>query len=75
MHTNTRILAHNFVYHEPKTLDEALTLLDKHKPGIKILAGGTDVLPKMKRNHFECERLMYIKNIKELSFIDNSNGL
>lgn len=75
MHTNTRILAHDFVYHEPKTLDEALALLDKHKPGIKILAGGTDVFPKMKRNHFDCERLIYIKNIKELRFIDTGNGL
>lgn len=75
MHTNTRILAQNFIYHEPKTLDEALALLEQHQPGIKVLAGGTDVLPKMKRNHFDCERLLYIKSIEELNFIDNSDGL
>jgi CO/xanthine dehydrogenase FAD-binding subunit len=75
MHTNTRILAHNFEYHEPKTVEEALELLNRHKPGIKVLAGGTDVLAKMKRNHFQCERLMYIKDIKELSFIESSKGL
>ncbi len=75
MHTNTRILAHNFEYHEPKTVEEALELLKQHKPGIKVLAGGTDVLAKMKRNHFQCERLMYIKDIKELSFIENGSGI
>lgn len=75
MHTNTRILAHEFVYHEPQTLPEALALLNQYKPGIKVLAGGTDVLAKMKRNHFACEHLMYIKSIKELDFIDTSAGL
>ncbi len=71
MHTNTRILAHNFEYHEPKTIEEALELLDRYKPGLKVLAGGTDVLAKMKRNHFQCERLMYIKDIEELKFIED----
>ncbi len=75
MHTNSRILAHEFVYHEPQTVNEALELLSQYKPGIKILAGGTDVLAKMKRNHFQCERLMYIKNISELNFIDCNEGL
>jgi len=75
MHTNTRILAHNFEYHVPKTVEEALGLLSRHKPGIKVLAGGTDVLAKMKRNHFQCEHMMYIKDIDELSFIETGSGL
>ena len=47
MQTNTKILAQEFEYLAPKTIDEALDLLDKYKDkNIKILAGGTDLLVK-----------------------------
>jgi len=69
MQTNTKILAKEFEYLAPKTLDEALNLLDKYKDkNIKILAGGTDLLVKMKTTDLQVDYLLNIKNIPELDF-------
>jgi len=76
MQTDTKILAQEFEYLAPKTLDEALDLLDKYKDkNIKILAGGTDLLVKMKTVDLKIDYLINIKNIPELNFIDTSYGL
>lgn len=76
MQTNTKILAQEFEYLAPKTLDEALDLLDKYKDkNIKILAGGTDLLVKMKTIDLKTDYLINIKNIPELNFIDAAFGL
>ena len=76
MHTNTRILAGHFEYLAPKTLDEALGILEQYQDqNIKILAGGTDLLVKMKTTDIHPDYLMYIKEIAELNFIDTNNGL
>jgi len=76
MQTNTKILAKEFEYLAPKTLDEALDLLDKYKDkNIKILAGGTDLLVKMKTTDLQVDYLLNIKNIPELDFIDTTQGL
>ncbi|MFZ2330994.1 MAG: xanthine dehydrogenase family protein subunit M [Atribacterota bacterium] len=76
MHTNTRILANKFEYLAPKSLSEALNILDEYqKKNIKILAGGTDLLVKMKTIELNIDYLLYIKEIAELNFINTSNGL
>jgi carbon-monoxide dehydrogenase medium subunit len=46
MMTNTHILAHEFAYHEPTTLEAASALLLTE--GGQVVAGGTDVLVHMK---------------------------
>ena len=76
MQTNTKILAQEFEYLAPKTIDEALDLLDKYKDkNIKILAGGTDLLVKMKTSDLKIDYLINIKNISELNFVDINQGL
>ena len=76
MQTNTKILAQEFEYLSPKTIDKALDLLDKYKDkNIKILAGGTDLLVKMKTSDLKIDYLINIKNISELNFIDTVDGL
>jgi len=76
MQTNTKILAQEFEYFAPKTLDEALDLLDKYKDkNIKILAGGTDLLVKMKTINLKVDYLMNVKNILEINFLDTADGL
>lgn len=76
MQTNTKILAQEFEYLAPKTLDEALDLLSEYKDkNIKILAGGTDLLVKMKTIDLKVDYLMNIKNISELNFIDLDQGI
>ncbi len=76
MQLNTRILAHQFEYLAPKTLPEALGLLEMYQDkNIKILAGGTDLLVKMKTIEMNVDYLMNIKDIPELNFIDTTVGL
>ncbi|MBC8499622.1 MAG: xanthine dehydrogenase family protein subunit M [Candidatus Atribacteria bacterium] len=76
MQINTKILAQEFEYLAPKTLDEALSLLDNYKDkSARILAGGTDLLVKMKTIDLKTDYLINIKNIPELNFTDTVDGL
>ncbi|TFG92817.1 MAG: xanthine dehydrogenase family protein subunit M [Candidatus Atribacteria bacterium] len=76
MQINTKILAQEFEYLAPKALDEALSLLDNYKDkSARILAGGTDLLVKMKTIDLKTDYLINIKNIPELNFIDIADGL
>jgi len=76
MQINTKILAQEFEYLAPKTLDEALSLLDNYKDkSARILAGGTDLLVKMKTIDLKTDYLINIKNIPELNFVDIADGL
>ncbi len=69
MSMNTRILAAEYDYHAPATLDEALTILAE-KPNVKILAGGTDLIVKMKTGALtEIEHMLDIKRIPGLDKI------
>ena len=38
-----------FAYHAPDTVDEVATILAGEGPDAMLVAGGTDVLPNMKR--------------------------
>lgn len=53
---------------EPKTLEEAVQLKGTNK-ALKIIAGGTDVLIKLRHGSWEDAELLSIKNLKELDFI------
>lgn len=61
-------------YLNPKTLDEALELLDKYKRDIKILAGGTDLIVALRDNIIDCKYLMNIKDIKELQEVKETSS-
>ena len=53
----------------PKTLREAVSLLKKHKGSAKVIAGGTDLLPKMKRREIAPKYLIDLKEITGLNYI------
>ena len=60
-----------FEYAQPKTIDEALSLLDKYNGDAKLLAGGTDLLPKMKRREITSPTYVIdLKGIPVLDYID-----
>ena len=52
-----------FEFHSPKTISEALEYLSDKGNGCKILAGGTDVIPALRR---EDVRPSYVMNILEI---------
>ena len=66
---NTHILPIEFEYHAPKSLDEAVELLEKYGEDAHVLAGGTDLLPHMKHRRVEPKHIVNIKGIPELACI------
>jgi CO/xanthine dehydrogenase FAD-binding subunit len=60
-----------FEYVQPKTIDEALSLLAKYNGDARLIAGGTDLLPKMKRREIEApNHIIDLKGIPDLDHID-----
>ena len=56
----------NFSYFEPEKSKEAMALLAKHKSRAKILAGGTDLVPQMKRSLASPEIVINLSRITGL---------
>jgi 4-hydroxybenzoyl-CoA reductase subunit beta len=50
----------------PKTLDEAIGLLAKHADEVKVIAGGTDLLPSMKQKLFTPSFVLDLRGVSEL---------
>jgi carbon-monoxide dehydrogenase medium subunit len=66
---NTHIIPTRFEYHTPTTITDAVELLKKYENN-KILAGGTDLIPKMKQRLLEPRHLINLKKIPELRGIE-----
>lgn len=58
----------------PRTLDEAITLMAKRNGDIKIVAGGTDLLPSMKQKLFTPAYVLDLRGVGELRGIRNAPG-
>jgi 4-hydroxybenzoyl-CoA reductase subunit beta len=59
----------------PRAVDEALAGLAKHAGKIRVLAGGTDLIPSMRQKLFEPECVLDLRGIAELGGIrPQSNG-
>ncbi|HEX2076450.1 MAG TPA: FAD binding domain-containing protein [Longimicrobium sp.] len=56
---------HEYAYHRPGTLDEAVAFLREHQDAMPI-AGGTDLMPNMKHRLFTPRHLVALKGIREL---------
>lgn len=67
-------LLQDFVYLKPKRMDELLRLLDKYQDGGFILAGGTDLIVRMREELDNPEALIDIKGLEELGGIKEQNG-
>lgn len=59
----------NFEYHAPETLAGALDLLAEYREDARPIAGGTDLIPKIKSGILEFSHLVSLKNIDELKKI------
>lgn len=53
----------------PSTLSEALSMLRKHSLDARVIAGGTDLLPKMKRRELVPRYVIDLKGIADLNFV------
>ncbi|MEI6109801.1 MAG: FAD binding domain-containing protein, partial [Actinomycetes bacterium] len=57
-----------FGYEAPKTVEEAIAILDAHGGEAKILAGGQSLVPMMKLRFAAPEMIVDINNIKGLDY-------
>ena len=64
----------SFDYVVAKSVDEALSLLAKHKDDAKLLAGGHSLLPAMKLRIAQPKVLIDISRIKDLNYIREEGG-
>lgn len=64
----------SFEYSSPKTLSEAISLLETSGSDSKILAGGQSLIPVMKLRLGSPARLIDINNIEGLNYIRESDG-
>ena len=58
----------------PKTLSEAIELMAKHNGEVKVVAGGTDLLPSMKQKLFTPPYVLDLRGISELRGVRNLPG-
>ncbi len=58
-----------FEYSGPETIEDALDLLAEHRDDAKILAGGTDLLVRMKKGLLSPKVLISLKALNNLSYI------
>ena len=65
-----------FEYLDPKTIEEACSLLSQHGDKARLIAGGTDLLIIMKHKEVTPEYLVGLKGIPNLDSIDaNAEGV
>lgn len=66
---NTKIISTEYDYIAPKTLEEALKILNE-KDNVRILAGGTDLIVKLKTDAIKnLDYMLDIKRIPNLDYI------
>jgi len=63
-----------FEFHQPKTLKEAAKLLAESPQTTRLVAGGTDLWPNMKRRHQKADRVISLRNVKALRGIKDIKG-
>jgi 4-hydroxybenzoyl-CoA reductase subunit beta len=63
-----------FDYRAPRSLAEAAAILAGEGPQAMLVAGGTDLLPNMKRRHQTPKMLVSLRNISELRSLNGTFG-
>jgi CO/xanthine dehydrogenase FAD-binding subunit len=56
-----------FAFAAPETLEQLLELLAEHGPATRLLAGGTDLIVRLRSGHARPERLVDVKRVRGLS--------
>ncbi len=64
-----------FRFHAPTSIAEAARILAAEGPDAMLIAGGTDLLPNMKRRHQTPKTLVSLRHVQELRRSANGAGL
>ncbi len=60
----------HFSVHQPKTLEETLDLLGRHRASVRLLAGGSDLLLKLRGGALNAEHLVSLNRVAGLNRIN-----
>ncbi|MBI4285238.1 MAG: xanthine dehydrogenase family protein subunit M [Chloroflexi bacterium] len=63
-----------FEYLEPRTVSETLKLLSQHSAEARVLAGGVDLLCRMRCREIEPDYVLNISKIPELAYLDGDGS-
>jgi aerobic carbon-monoxide dehydrogenase medium subunit len=63
-----------FDYYDPRSLEEALALLDAHQGDSKVLAGGQSLMPLLNMRLARPKVVVDINQVKELNYIRSTDG-
>ena len=58
-----------FEVHQPESMEQALDLLSLHRTSVKVLAGGTDLIPGLKAGNIKFSHLVSINRVAGLKSI------
>lgn len=64
-----------FDYFQPENLEKAYELMEKYKSSARYVAGGTDILLRIKQKVIQPDALISLTGIKTLRKIDHNGGL
>lgn len=65
---------HEFRFHRPGSLEEAVALLREHDGDVMPIAGGTDLMPNMKHRLFTPGHVVSLRHVPELRGIESTGG-
>jgi carbon-monoxide dehydrogenase medium subunit len=65
-----KITMRNFEYYAPRSLKEALSLLENHREEARVLAGGTDLIVQMKDGRARPTVIVDVKKLPELNRLE-----
>jgi carbon-monoxide dehydrogenase medium subunit len=68
------MIPRSFEYFSPRTLDEAIGLLQKLGPDAKLLSGGQSLIPMMRLRIVSPQHIVDINRIPGLDYINESDG-
>jgi len=72
---NSRIIVNQFELFQPTRLSELFDLLSDTSKETSLMAGGTDLLPKMKEGRIAPKRVINTMKVDELDFIKVEDGI
>lgn len=67
-------ILNDFCFHKPKTLDEALVLIDKYQENGLLMEGGSEVIPNMKALVVTPDHIISLKHIPEFLYLRYTPG-
>ena len=64
-----------FTLRQPTSIEEAAKILAGEGPAARLVAGGTDLYPNLKRRHQKAETVVSLLGVRELAGVTNGDGV